>query len=229
MPAWIFMAFIKSCSIDSRNEQSPTCEVVHETNKVHIRNLLPNRFLPSSVGRALGWWLGGHGFRPHREQFLTIFFCTSLHGDLSDNLTQTRIVKNPIASRITTIESQTFGKSHVSVWNFIWQSWETPSYFSENGVQYTPKHVLVSISNELVFSISVFNPEIYWQMSTKKDFRHARNIYGRCETTKAMKVFSSAVDSAVSLLTSDVHFVVETEATEADSNFIRRNNDFQSK
>ena len=25
------MAFIKSCSIDSRNNQSPTCEVVHET------------------------------------------------------------------------------------------------------------------------------------------------------------------------------------------------------
>ena len=25
------MAFIKSCSIDFRNEQSPTCEVVHET------------------------------------------------------------------------------------------------------------------------------------------------------------------------------------------------------
>ena len=25
------MAFIKSRSIDSRNEQSPTCEVVHET------------------------------------------------------------------------------------------------------------------------------------------------------------------------------------------------------
>ena len=43
----------KSCSIDSKNEQSPTCEVVHETNKGHFRNLLPNRFLPSSVGRAL--------------------------------------------------------------------------------------------------------------------------------------------------------------------------------
>ena len=27
----IIKAFIKSCSIDSRNEQSPTCEVVHET------------------------------------------------------------------------------------------------------------------------------------------------------------------------------------------------------
>ena len=38
-------AFIKSCSIDSRNEQSPTCEVVHETNKAHFRNLLPNRSL----------------------------------------------------------------------------------------------------------------------------------------------------------------------------------------
>ena len=37
----------------SRNEQSPTCEVVHETNKAHFRNLLTNRFLPSSVGKAL--------------------------------------------------------------------------------------------------------------------------------------------------------------------------------
>ena len=30
---------IKSCSIDSRNEQSPTCQVLHETNKAHFRNL----------------------------------------------------------------------------------------------------------------------------------------------------------------------------------------------
>ena len=29
------------------------CEVVHETNKAHFRNLLPNRFLPNSVGTAL--------------------------------------------------------------------------------------------------------------------------------------------------------------------------------
>ena len=27
--------------IDSGNEQSPTCEVVHETNKAHFRNLCP--------------------------------------------------------------------------------------------------------------------------------------------------------------------------------------------
>ena len=53
LPAWIFLAFIKLCSTDSRNAQSPTCELVHETNKAHFRNLLSNRFLPSSVGKAL--------------------------------------------------------------------------------------------------------------------------------------------------------------------------------
>ena len=88
------MAFIKSCSIDSRNEQSPTCEVVHETNKAYFRNLLPNRFLPSSVGKALAWRSGGPGFNPYWGQFLTKFFCSSLYKDLSDNLTETPIVKN---------------------------------------------------------------------------------------------------------------------------------------
>ena len=58
----------------SRNEQSPTCEVVHETNKAHFRNLLTNRFLPSSVGKALAWRSGGPGFNPHWGQFLTNFF-----------------------------------------------------------------------------------------------------------------------------------------------------------
>ena len=72
--AWIFMAFIKSWSIDFRNDQSPTCEVVHETNKAHFRNLLPNRFLPSSVGKALAWRSGGSDFQPHWGQFLTKFF-----------------------------------------------------------------------------------------------------------------------------------------------------------
>ena len=74
------MAFIKSCSIDYRNEQSPTCEVVHETNKVHFRNLVPNRFLPSSVGRALEWRSRGCGFQPHWMKFLTkfILFCVKI-------------------------------------------------------------------------------------------------------------------------------------------------------
>ena len=30
---WIIKAFIKLCSIDSRNKQSPTCEVVYETKE----------------------------------------------------------------------------------------------------------------------------------------------------------------------------------------------------
>ena len=88
------MTFIKSCSINSRNEQSPTCEVVHETNKAHFRNLLPNRFLPSSVGKALAWRSGGPGFKPHWGQFLTNFFCSSLCEDLPDNQTETPFVKN---------------------------------------------------------------------------------------------------------------------------------------
>ena len=78
----------KSCSIDSRNEQSATCKVVHETSKAHFRNLQPNRFVPSSLGRALEWWSEGHGFKPHWWQFLMkfILFCVTL--DLSDNLTE---------------------------------------------------------------------------------------------------------------------------------------------
>ena len=31
------MAFIKSCSIDSRNKLSPTCEVVHETKESSLQ------------------------------------------------------------------------------------------------------------------------------------------------------------------------------------------------
>ena len=45
---------MESCSIDSRNEQSPTSEVVHETKKVHFRNL--NRFLV--VKNLNARWLG---------------------------------------------------------------------------------------------------------------------------------------------------------------------------
>ena len=78
----------------SRNEQSPTCEVVHEANKAHFRNLLTNRFLPSSVGKALAWRSGGPGFNPHWGQFLTKFFLFCVTLNLSDNLTETPIVKN---------------------------------------------------------------------------------------------------------------------------------------
>ena len=42
--------------------------MVHETNKAHFRNVLPNRFLASSVSRVLDWWYGGCGFNPQYGQ-----------------------------------------------------------------------------------------------------------------------------------------------------------------
>ena len=50
-----------------RNKQIPTCEVVHETKESS------NGFLPTRVSRALDWWSGSHGFKPHWGQFLTKF------------------------------------------------------------------------------------------------------------------------------------------------------------
>ena len=75
----------------SRNEQSPTCEVVHETNKAHFRNLLTNRFLPSSVGKALAWRSGGPGFNPHWGQFLTKFFFALPCGKICQIIWQKRL------------------------------------------------------------------------------------------------------------------------------------------
>ena len=77
----------KSCSVDSRNEQSPTFEVVHETSKAHFRNLLSNRFLPSQLIRHWPERSGGLGFNLQCGQFLTNLFCSSL-------CKETPIVKN---------------------------------------------------------------------------------------------------------------------------------------
>ena len=56
-----------SCSIDSRNDQSPKCEVVHDTN------LLPNTYQASTVSRALEWWSRDPQFNAHWAQFLVEF------------------------------------------------------------------------------------------------------------------------------------------------------------
>ena len=48
----IIKAFIKSCSIDSRNKQSPTCEVVHETKESSLQ--------PTPTDSSLAQ-LGEHG------------------------------------------------------------------------------------------------------------------------------------------------------------------------
>ena len=44
----------------------------------------------SCVGRALEWWSGGHGFKPHWGQFLMKFILSYVTIDLSDNLTEMR-------------------------------------------------------------------------------------------------------------------------------------------
>ena len=51
LPAWIIMAFIKSCSIDSRNNQSPTCELVHETKLTSEISCSTETCLAQSVER----------------------------------------------------------------------------------------------------------------------------------------------------------------------------------
>ena len=81
-------------------------------NKAHFRNLLPNTQLPSSVGRTSEWWSGGYGFKPCWGQFLIkfILFCV----DLSDNLTEMPIVKNPNESVTSLgIEALSYEKSWI--------------------------------------------------------------------------------------------------------------------
>ena len=43
------MNFIKSCSIDSRNKQSPTCEVVHEAKESSLQKSPTDSFLVQLV------------------------------------------------------------------------------------------------------------------------------------------------------------------------------------
>ena len=45
-------AFIKSCSIDSRNIQSPTCEVVHETKESSLQTSPTDSLLAQLVERG---------------------------------------------------------------------------------------------------------------------------------------------------------------------------------
>ena len=109
------MAFIKSCSIDSRNEQSPTWEVVHETNKAH---LIPAQQI-SCLAQLVEHWC--HNLEvlvsiPTLGANFDIFFCSSLCKDLSDNLTETPIVKNEwVSSPFITDSMISFATFSVSV------------------------------------------------------------------------------------------------------------------
>ena len=67
-----------------------------EQTKLTSEISCPADLLHCSVGWALVSGSGGPGCNPHWWQFLTIFFCSSPCKDLSDNLTETPIVKNSI-------------------------------------------------------------------------------------------------------------------------------------
>ena len=142
------MAFIKSCSIDSRNEQNPTCEVVHETKLTHFRNLLPNRFLPSSVSTALAWRSRDLGFNPHWGQFLMNFFCSSLCEDLSDNLTETPIVKNSngiCGALLTPLVRKGFRRGN------FWLNTQVPSKMHEQLSQHQKERIFTRSWIEICF------------------------------------------------------------------------------
>ena len=63
-------------------------------NKRKFISEISNRFLPSSVSRALDWWSGGCQFKPHWGLFLTKFILCRVISDLSHNQTEMHIVKN---------------------------------------------------------------------------------------------------------------------------------------
>ena len=121
LPAWVFMAFLKSCSIDSKKwRKYKMWSGAWDT--AHLRNLLPNTYQASTVSTALEWWSRGHWFNPDWGQFLTKFLCSSLCGDLSDNLTETRIVKNPnestVGDRHSSLQSYLTGSSCIQLIHF---------------------------------------------------------------------------------------------------------------
>ena len=86
---WIIKAFIKACSIDSRNEQSPTCEVVLETQESSLQKS-PTDFYLAQLARHLTDDLGIVGSNPTGGNFWWIFFLFCVTADLSDNLTEMR-------------------------------------------------------------------------------------------------------------------------------------------
>ena len=69
----IIKAFIKSCSNDSRNEQSPTCEIVHESSLSEIS--FPTDSLLAQLAERETDDLEVVGSIPSRGKFL---FCSSL-------------------------------------------------------------------------------------------------------------------------------------------------------
>ena len=77
-------------------------------NKTKLTSQISNRFLPSTVSRALDWWSGGCGFKPHCGQFLTKFILCCVTSDLSDILTEMRQILLSWKTRIFSVVCVTF-------------------------------------------------------------------------------------------------------------------------
>ena len=89
-----------------------------------VINEVFNRFLPSTVSRALDCWSGGHEFKPPWGQFLTKFILCCVTSDLSDNLTEMRQIslswKTRIAVASVTTSTSEFSRNTQSCqcWHF---------------------------------------------------------------------------------------------------------------
>ena len=71
---WIIKAFIKSCSIDSRNKQSPTCELVYETKESSLQKSPTD----SSLAQSVEHWTNDKevvGSNPTGDNFWQNLFC----------------------------------------------------------------------------------------------------------------------------------------------------------
>ena len=101
---WITKALIKSCSIDSRNKQSPTCKVVHKTKESSLQksptdSLLAQLADQETDDQELMSW------NPTGGQFFTKFILFCVPSDLSDNLTEIRQISFSWKTRVTIDET----------------------------------------------------------------------------------------------------------------------------
>ena len=92
-PLWmgITMAFIKSCSIGSRQEQSPTCEVVHETKESSLQTSPTDCLLAQLVEHGTDDLELVIVQTPLGNNIWWTFILCSVTLDLSDNVTEIRL------------------------------------------------------------------------------------------------------------------------------------------
>ena len=101
LPVSIIKAFIKLCSICSRNEQSPTCEVVHET-KLTSEISFSTDSLPAHLVEHETDDLKVVGSIPSRGNFFILLLLAGSCHDLSGNDEMTNYRKTRISKVFVT-------------------------------------------------------------------------------------------------------------------------------